>query len=183
MIKATQGQTWALFCATGLDCRSLVLSKDEASTLIGQLKNGDYEGAVKTLQNRGATGKPKPPKKDWQVVYNTAHEAGMLAGKNANPKPIIVQQHSNVLSRSPAVDEWFIAEGVCGFAWIRFKGTSTFGKWAKKQKIANRSYPSGLSIWVGEFGQSLTRKEKYARAFVQVLIDNGVNAQSGSRMD
>ena len=40
-----------------------------------------------------------------------------------------------------------------------------------------------VEIWVGEFNQSVTRKEAYAQAFAEVLREAGVTAYASSRKD
>ena len=44
-------------------------------------------------------------------------------------------------------------------------------------------FRSGLSVWVSEGGQSMERKEAYARAYADVLRAAGIEAYAGSRMD
>ena len=57
-------------------------------------------------------------------------------------------------------------------------------KFLKDNKIGRKdSYYGGYTIWVNQFGQSMTRKENYARAFTKVLTENGLTAYSMSRMD
>ena len=57
-------------------------------------------------------------------------------------------------------------------------------KFLKDNDIGRKdSYYGGYTIWVSGFGQSVTRKENYARAFVKVLGDNGLTAYNMSRLD
>ena len=59
-----------------------------------------------------------------------------------------------------------------------------FVKFLKDNKIGRKdSYYGGWTIWVSQFGQSVTRKENYARAFAKVLGDNGITAYNMSRLD
>ena len=76
-----------------------------------------------------------------------------------------------------------VDDGACGFAWIAFPGNTAFGRWAKKQGLARSHYPSGLCIWVSEFGQSVERKAAYSGAFAQVLRNAGIDCHAGSRLD
>ena len=46
-----------------------------------------------------------------------------------------------------------------------------------------RSYYGGVDIWVGEFNQSMERKEACAAAMARVLNEAGIKAYSMSRMD
>lgn len=103
-----------------------------------------------------------------------AHEAGLNAGYNARPVPMGVID-KNCIYR--------IDDGACGFAWVSFPGNTAFGRWAKKQGIARPHWPSGLCVWVSEFGQSVDRKSAYAGAYARVLNDAGIAAYAGSRLD
>jgi hypothetical protein len=116
---------------------------------------------------------------DYGSLYETAKAAGMAAGYGAAPTPMIVT--GGVPGQKP--ERHYVSEGVCGFAWITIKGNTSFGRWAKKTGLARAAYPKGLSFWVSAFGQSMDRKEAYARAFAKVLNEHGITAYAGSRMD
>jgi len=111
----------------------------------------------------------------YQEIIDQAYKAGIEAGKNARPIPMYVIDQGIPIDR--------IDDGACGFAWIAFPGNTSFGKWAKKQGLASSHYPSGLCIWVNEFGQSVDRKSAFAGAYAKVLKENGIDAYSGSRLD
>ncbi len=111
----------------------------------------------------------------YQEIIDKAYKAGIEAGKNARPIPMYVIDQGIPIDR--------IDDGACGFAWIAFAGNTAFGKWAKKQGLARSHYPSGLCVWVSEFGQSVDRKDAFAGAYAKVLKDNGIDAYSGSRLD
>lgn len=168
---ATPKQLWALFCGTGLNTKGMCITVRQASNLIGDMKAGiDIADELRSL---GATGEVKK-KVDFQSIYNEAHEAGMKAGNGFNCQPMTVTGHGNT---------YFVPDGVCGFAEIRFPGNTAWGRWAKKAGVAQKSYNGGNYIWVSEFGQSMQRKEAYARAFVEVLKKHNIEAYSTSRMD
>lgn len=116
--------------------------------------------------------------KSFIDIVNEAHTAGLSAvkAKEESIHPMIVEDRMSGQS-------WYVADGVCGFAWIAFPGNTAFGRWAKKSGLARSHYPKGLSIWVHEFNQSMQKKEIYARAFAEVLRSNGISAYAGSRMD
>lgn len=116
---------------------------------------------------------------DFGSLYETAHAAGMAAGYGSTPTPMVVS--GGVPGETPK--SWYVSEGACGFAWVVVKGTTPFARWAKKTGKASKHYPSGLSFWVSEFGQSMARKEAYAYAFAKVLTEHGITAYAGSRMD
>lgn len=134
-----------------------------------------------------ADAKKRLPSKSEQDKYfrdliGKAHEAGLDAGFACRPTPMIVTDEVRKQS-------WRVDGGACGFAWITFKGNTTFGRWASKAtglpcgRIGD-GYPTGKQVWVSEFGQSVDRKEAYARAFAKVLRDGGVtDAYAGSRLD
>lgn len=77
----------------------------------------------------------------------------------------------------------------CGFAWVNFPGNIAFGRWAKKNGIARKHYPAGLSIWYGKLHnvptQSISVHEAAARAARDVLA-HGLQISEiymGSRLD
>ena len=111
----------------------------------------------------------------YQEIIDKAYKAGIEAGKNARPIPMYVIDQGIPIDR--------IDDGACGFAWIAFPGNTSFGKWAKKQGLARSHYPSGLCVWVSEFGQSVDRKDAFAGAYARVLKDSGIDAYAGSRLD
>lgn len=111
---------------------------------------------------------------DVQLVHDLAHAAGMAAGNDAKPTPMRVV--------GQGCDE-VVEGGPCGFAWVSFKGNTAFGRAMKKLNLASPGYPTGLQVWVGEFGQSMARKSAYARAYAAVLRGYGIDAYPQSRMD
>jgi hypothetical protein len=118
---------------------------------------------------------------EFRELVGRAHAAGMAAGRTVQCEPMGVARVNADGSRT-LVD--IVPDGPCGFAWITIRpGNSSFAIWAKRNRIADRAYGGGVSIWVGEFGQSMTRKQAYAYAYAGVLQDAGVKAYSGSRMD
>lgn len=114
---------------------------------------------------------------DFSSLLAQAKAAGMAAGMAAAPVPMIV---SGGVPGQPQ-QSWFVSEGVCGFAWVKVAGNTSFGRWAKAHGFSKWS--RGLAFWVGEFGQSMARKEAFARAFAQVLNAAGIEAFAESRMD
>jgi hypothetical protein len=120
-----------------------------------------------------------------EEIWNAAHEAGMIAGKECMPIPMVVQEHVNMLDdKSPIKQQWTISDGPCGFASVYVKGNNSFVKWCKLNKKASKGYYGGTLVkWVCEFNQSMTRKEAYAHAFADVLNKAGLEAWAESRMD
>ena len=124
--------------------------------------------------------------KKFQELFDKAHDNGMTAGNDCTPTPMIVGSSTtpfgNDIDYSKPVET--VAGGVCGFAWVHFAGNTTFGRWAKKKGLASKDYPNGLAVWIHHFGQSMTKKSSYARAFAKILRDEGnIEAYARSRMD
>lgn len=115
-------------------------------------------------------------------LFARAVAAGMTAGTGAIPTPMIVSE-ADVITGEPRGEQWYVPEGVCGFAWVSFAGNTAFGRWAKKSGNASAHYPKGLCYWVSQFNQSMERKERFAEAMAKVLRDAGIDAYAGSRMD
>jgi hypothetical protein len=122
----------------------------------------------------------------FKGLYKKAATAGHAAAKAATPAPMVV---GTAVGLTDEIDStkprYFVPEGVCGFAWIIVRpGNCRFANWLKRQNLAKHdSYYGGVTIWVGEYGQSMTRKEAYAHAFATVLRDAGITAYPYSRMD
>jgi hypothetical protein len=123
---------------------------------------------------------------DYEKIYNEAFNAGMIAGNNHNPVPMIVQEHSNPLDDNSPVTKTYapVMGGVCGFAWINIKpATNPFVKFLKSMDIGHKSYYGGYDWWISEFGQSMEKKEAFAQAAAKVLNSYGIKCYATSRMD
>lgn len=123
--------------------------------------------------------------KKFEAIVAAAEEAGMKALAAKVPTPMVVGTPTTLfgstLDRSKPM--YYEAGGVCGFAWIKIKGNTAFGRYIRKAGKARPGYPSGLEINVTAGGQSMERKEAYAQAYAKVLNDNGIWAYADSRMD
>ena len=121
------------------------------------------------------------------TVYAEAHAAGMAAGNGCNPTPMVVGTPTTPLGNDIdySKETYYVADGPCGFAWINIKpARGKLVKFLKDNNIGRKdSYYGGYTVWVSHFGQSLARKESYARAFANHLNENGIKAYSMSRMD
>jgi len=113
---------------------------------------------------------------DFEALVRKAMRAGTEALQAAMPTPMVVSQHANPLNdNSPVVQEWYVGEGMCGFAWIKVgPATTRFSHWLVKngQRLGlsvGNAYYGGLQISVRGGGQSVERKEAYAHAFAKVL--------------
>lgn len=106
----------------------------------------------------------------WEVAMKKGHEAA----QESSPIPMTVVGGGHT----------YICEGgVCGFAWILVKpGTCSFARWLVKNGLAKTAYNGGVSYWISEYGQSMERKEAFARAAVNylriVMPDLRIYAQS-----
>ena len=116
-------------------------------------------------------------------IYLEAIDAGNAALNAAKPTPMTVVAADIWGNPLEGARRYVVDEGCCGFAWITIKGNTAFAREMKKLGLFSKAYPSGYQYWVGEGGQSIERKEAFARAFAKVLNDNGVKAYSHSRMD
>lgn len=129
---------------------------------------------------------PRLTPAECAALHAKAHAAGRAAGEAATPTPMVVVQRENPLDdTSPVVKTYApVADGLCGFAWIRIRpGNSSYARWAKKTLGAHSGYYGGTEIWVDGFGQSVARKEAYARAYAEVLQAAGISAYPDSRLD
>lgn len=119
----------------------------------------------------GIKGKNKAQSEVFADAFAKAVDAGLKAGAAKKPTPMIVTQHSNPMDdKSPALKEWYVPEGPCGFAWIKVSpGNSPFANWLKLNKFASKAYGGGVDIWISDFDQSVEQKEACASAMAKVL--------------
>ena len=130
--------------------------------------------------------------KTYAEIWKEAKTAGYAAVEKLRVVPMIVQEHENMLDdNSKVVYQEYVSDGCCGFAWVNIRPASRAGKndcpivkWMRENKIGSYSdYDKAWNIWVGEFNQSMQKKETYADAVAEVLRTYGINASSNSRMD
>ena len=182
--------SFALFCATGYDCRDTSLSRDEAVELL-KLANADKAAALEKLSTLpGAVLKKKVasgPAVDYAALFNRAHAAGMEAGNACVPVPMQVVQRENPLDDTSRVVKAYapVMDGVCGFAYVIVRDARTAAAKAFVKHAGARvsSYHKGAVLSVWEFNQSLERKEKFATAYAAVLKQAGIDCYADSRMD
>lgn len=122
------------------------------------------------------------------AIIEAAEAAGRAAADACVPVAMIVGESKGLLSNEIDTSKpvHYVEGGVCGFAWISIKpGNSRIANYLKRTGKGRRdSYYGGVTVWVSEYGQSMQRKEEYARAYAKVLRDNGINrAYKMSRMD
>ena len=126
------------------------------------------------LSNNGYANFCQPKDVEFSKIWNEAYQAGLDAVANLSVRPMVVHG---------ANQSWYVADGVCGFAWVKVPGNSAFGKWGKSKGLLGKAYPKGLMYWVGEFNQSMQKKEAFADAVAAKLREYGIEAYSDSRMD
>ena len=124
----------------------------------------------------------------YGAILKRAHEAGMKAGNALTPTPMIVGTPTTLFGSDidPTKQTYFVAGGVCGFAWCRIQGNTSFGRWAKASPTSGfrkSEYHGGLLRSCHEFGQSMECKEAYMAAFCESLRSEGIAADAMSRMD
>lgn len=126
-------------------------------------------------------------KREFNNIWKEAHEAGLAAVDAHTPTPMVVVERANPLDdNSPIVHQYPpVADGMCGFAWVIIKpGNSAFANWAKEYKGVRRDeYYGGVNHWVGQFGQSHSKKAVYAEAFAKVLRSHDIRAYAMDRLD
>lgn len=176
-------QSFAIFTITGVDVRGCnipqsmidrVFAKEDLATVREEL-----------VELGGKPKRPLPaPRADFGAIWQEAVNAGKKAVEELHVIPMVVSAHSNPLDDSSPVEQsWYVADGACGFAWIWFKGNTSFGRWAKKEGLARSAYPNGLQIWISEYGQSIQKKEAFAQAAAAVLRSHDILAYAQSRLD
>jgi hypothetical protein len=181
-MNATPKQLFCLYLGTKINTKGLEINKETASMLISRMKNGEDISDI--LIGYGGVKTETATKVNYQKIVDEAHKRAYEVATQHKPTPMVVVGHANPLDdNSEITDRYYVESGVCGFAEVRFKLNTAFGKWAVKNKIAEKSCMGGGYIWVHDFGQSLERKEKYAREYAKVLQENGISAYASSRMD
>ena len=131
--------------------------------------------------------------KTMEVVFREADVAGKAAVEKLEVVPMIVGQETSLFSNKIDYSKqtYYVADGVCGFAWVDVypanKGNTKAGK--EERKLLERfgfrknDYEKTHQLWVSAYNQSMQKKESYARAFAEVLRENGFKAYAGSRLD
>ena len=110
----------------------------------------------------------------WSDAFSTAWDAGM----RVEPEPMVV-----TATTACGTADYHVSDGVCGFAWIEFKGNTRFAKWARDAGLSYNAYPTGHMISCRHFGQSMQRKEAWAYAMARQLKLHGIEVRPCSRLD
>ena len=124
-------------------------------------------------------------KQDFAALWSQALQAGQAAMEKVQPMPMIVTEADVITGK--ALDggkSYFVAEGACGFAWVKFpKAVGPLYQWAKKAGVGKKAYGGGWQYWVTAGGQSVEWKEAFAKAFAQVFKDAGHDCYWDSKLD
>ena len=119
-------------------------------------------------------------------LFESAHEAGLKAGREVGVTPMVVGTPTELFGNEIDWNKstYHVSDGVCGFAGVVIKpARGKFVSYLKKLGMGYKHYYGGWYFSVREFGQSLTRKEAYAEAFAKVLGEAGMRCYVDSRMD
>ena len=120
-------------------------------------------------------------------IHNEAVAAGIAAGNAHRPTPMVVGSPSTLFGNDvdPNQPTYYVDSGVCGFSWVSIRpARGKFVSFLKKAGVGRRDeYAGGYRIPCFEFGQSLEKKERYTRAYAEVLNNHGIKAYADSRMD
>lgn len=122
---------------------------------------------------------------DYAEIWKDACVVGNLAGDRKQCVPMVVQQHGNMLDdKTEVVQEWFVADGVCGFAWLQFRGNTAFARWTASVNLGYKAYQGGREIRCHLYNQSMQRKEAWCYAVRDYLkLLHGIEVNVYSRMD
>ena len=132
-------------------------------------------------------------KKTERAIFDEAMVYAEQVSARKVPQPMLVGSPKSFFNDE--IDEtkktYFVAGGVCGFAWVVIKpAQGKFVKWLKEQGIGYKAYGGGWAIMAhpqntknSPLCQSLEINEAWARAFAEKLKENGVKASADSRMD
>ena len=119
-------------------------------------------------------------------LFESAHEAGLKAGREVGVTPMVVGTPTELFGNEIDWDKstYHVSDGVGGFAGVVIKpARGKFVSYLKSLGMGYKHYYGGWYVSVREFGQSLTRKEAYAEAFAKVLGEAGMRCYVDSRMD
>ena len=119
-------------------------------------------------------------------LFDKAHHAGLRAGHESTPAPMVVGSPSTPLGSDidPSKPTYFVEGGVCGFAGVVIKpARGKFVSYLKSLGMGHKHYYGGYYVPVRAFGQSLARKEAYAEAYAKILSEEGMRCYVDSRMD
>ena len=124
--------------------------------------------------------------KEVMELFDRAHHAGLRAGHESTPTPMVVGSPSTPCGSDIDWNKstYHVSDGVCGFAGVVIKpARGKFVSFLKSKGLGWKHYYGGFYMTCREFGQSLARKEAYCEALVKVLGEAGMRCYVDSRMD
>lgn len=119
-----------------------------------------------------------------------ANNNGRSAATVASVEPIGFVRDSSCPN-----DPYYVASGVCGFAWVVVKGARGLLRSELLEHGFRLHYGGGLCLWISEHGQSYDKKKAHADEFADSLRESfadwgseyfdpsKVTVTSGSRLD
>ena len=118
-----------------------------------------------TISKTAKTPVSFPPRTVWEDDLDAAWAAGHAAVAALQVIPM------TVIGRDCT---YHVEGGVCGFARVEVRPrTSAWAKWLKGRGWYSSDYFKCVYVNIGDFGQSLQRKEAFARAFADHLTAKG----------
>jgi hypothetical protein len=126
-------------------------------------------------------------KREAKALFTKADAAGMAAIAACTPVPMIVGSAKSLFSNEmdPNKPQYFVADGVCGFAWIEIRPSrGGIATWMKENGYGRYDdYRRCHYMSARENSQSMQKKEAYCHAFADVMRDAGIDCSTASRMD
>lgn len=129
----------------------------------------------------------------FQAICDKADSAGKTAVGCLKVVPMTVGQETSMFSNEIDYTKptYYVEDGMCGFAWVDvFPANKGNTKAGKEERIILKStgfnlndYTKTYQFWISDYNQSVQKKETYARAYAEVLRENGLKAYGGSRLD
>ena len=121
------------------------------------------------------TKKASPKEAEFKALLERAQINGRKKVESLEVNPMVV---------TDGVQNWFVADGSCGFAWVVIRpGNCAFANWLKKKEIARAHYYGGVQIWISAYNQSMQKKMAFAEGMAEVFKEAGIEAHADSRMD
>jgi hypothetical protein len=124
------------------------------------------------------------PSRELCAYYERVYAAAQIAAVEAVRQEVLsrARRYPEVLGMNPMASHYIPGE-CCGCTTVRVNGNSSFGRWAKKNRGWKVFDPPGVCLNEGPLWQSYERDLAYARGFVAVLREAGINAWYTSRLD
>lgn len=99
----------------------------------------------------------------WCRLHSLAEGIAKTAGADYVPTPMQAAGYGVIL------------DGMCGGAFVRLNGRTSFARWLVANGLAWKGYPSGIRIPACTDSQSVEKAYAYATAYREVLWLNGID--------